>query len=507
MKNLIFFLAMLFSAISFSQQQNQSKGTISTSIGNLQNGEVFRFQPGLVTQLPRNGAFGFTNKWFSIGGGNTGSQNVFGIRFQLPNKALTMGYQDVSDENPRIQWISNNGINSDFEFRTANSFTNVTSTLVATMTKSGNTFFGNNASLLKSSFFNSIVGIDYTQIPNNYGIGLIITNRRNGYNNRSAIYIRNLGKGNRNTGLRINSTNNTSDINRNIESEVSGGKYNTAFYSRIDAGGRSRVNFGLRSIIKNPYNSDRSYAVFGQAPTNPNWYAGYFNGNVTIAGNLNLVSDERLKTNIEKETNVIDKLAQLKAVNYNYKENTNLHLPKILQHGFIAQNMEEVFPELVRNELLPIYDKENNHLGDYEYKSVNYIGLISILTASVTELNEKVKTLETELEAIKSSNTIKNNSNDLLDNKTSNTTKDGFSMEQNKPNPFNSRTVIQYTIPKNTKASIAIFNMSGKLLKEYNLTQQKGELTIGANEIGKGMFLYSLISNTEIIDTKKMLIK
>ena len=71
--------------------------------------EIFRFQPGLVTQLNSGNGFGFSNdRWFSIGELTTqpSGQRVFGLRFQLPNRALTYGYQDVDDDNPRVQWIN-----------------------------------------------------------------------------------------------------------------------------------------------------------------------------------------------------------------------------------------------------------------------------------------------------------------------------------------------------------------------------------------------------------------
>jgi len=182
-----------------------------------------------------------------------------------------------------------------------------------------------------------------------------------------------------------------------------------------------------------------------------------------------------------------------------------LNLPTELQHGFIAQNIEEVFPELVTTVNLPILDdKSEEEIGEYEYKAVNYVGMISILTSSLKEMNKKVAALESELEAIKGEG-ISNKKSKL--NGQNNVEDIGFSMKQNRPNPFTNQTTINYTLPSNTKATISIFDLSGKFIRDYNLTSEKGKVVINSSEIGKGMFLYSLISNSEVIVTKKMIIK
>jgi hypothetical protein len=127
---------------------------------------------------------------------------------------------------------------------------------------------------------------------------------------------------------------------------------------------------------------------------------------------------------------------------------------------------------------------------------VNYIGLISVLTSSIQELNEKVRELESE----------KRENNAVAGEKKFDEEVD-FTMDQNIPNPFNSQATISYTVPRGAKANISIFDMSGKYIREYNLTEQKGELLINSSEIGKGMFIYSLISEGKIMVTKKMIVK
>ncbi len=156
---------LLFSIYAFSQIP--SYGTILPTFPTdpsqqFSGSEIFRFAPGIVTQLDLAGTtvankpFDFsTSRWFALGRLNTGTQSVYGLRFQLPNKSLLLGYRDLADVNPRLEWIGTGAGLGNLEFRAANSFTSTTSNLVATMTNDGNTYFGD------ALFSGTKVGIDY----------------------------------------------------------------------------------------------------------------------------------------------------------------------------------------------------------------------------------------------------------------------------------------------------------------------------------------------------------
>jgi len=491
MKKITLCLALLFATISFAQ--NQSSGAVQSSISSPISQEIFRFRPGLVTQLDSGTSFGFTNsRWFSFGRLPTGSQTVYGLRFQLPNRAITMGYQDLNDENPRIQWIGASSFSgTDLEFRVANSFTSTSSRLVATMTNDGKTFFGDPLSANGTK-----VGIDYTDVGSTR-IGLTVENdpTQGAYYGTGIKSVNNAG-GYVKTGIDVQSVNGSCYGNTGISVKVSDGFYNNGVTANVTGATNSNV-YGVRgSLFNNGNVTGFGAAVYGSSPITSNWHAGYFNGDVVINGGFTVTSDKKLKTNIKDEEDVLEKLESLDAVTYTFKPNKNINLPNTLQHGFIAQNLEEVFPELVKTVTKPIYDQDNQVIEQYEYKTVNYIGLISVLSSGIKELNEKVASLENQLE------TIQGNSNNTEDVKNSD-----FSMEQNIPNPFNDRTIINYNLPRQVNANITVFDMSGKFIKEYALTAQKGQVTISANDIGKGMFIYSLISGNQIMVTKKMIVK
>jgi hypothetical protein len=63
-----------------------------------------------------------------------------------------------------------------------------------------------------------------------------------------------------------------------------------------------------------------------------------------------------------------------------------------LHHGFIAQEMEEVMPELVADIEMPLDpDPQTMHKSGFtSYKGINYIEIISLLTGAVQELNTQL---------------------------------------------------------------------------------------------------------------------
>lgn len=101
------------------------------------------------------------------------------------------------------------------------------------------------------------------------------------------------------------------------------------------------------------------------------------NGNATLMGTLTQNSDERLKKNIvPMATNMLDKIALLGAYTYQWKDDNRDQSKQI---GFLAQEIEKVFPELVKTE-------EN------DTKSVAYTGMVPVLLEATKELKVKYET-------------------------------------------------------------------------------------------------------------------
>jgi hypothetical protein len=96
-------------------------------------------------------------------------------------------------------------------------------------------------------------------------------------------------------------------------------------------------------------------------------------------------SDKRLKKNIIPLTSALDKLQSINGVSYNWNDTAKEagFTDETTQIGVIAQELEDVYPELVKQ----------NPNG---FKSVAYDRLTAILIEAVKELTERVKKLEAE---------------------------------------------------------------------------------------------------------------
>jgi hypothetical protein len=100
-------------------------------------------------------------------------------------------------------------------------------------------------------------------------------------------------------------------------------------------------------------------------------------GNYSFSGSN--VSDRRLKTNINTlSLNAIEKINALISKSYNMIAN-----PETTRYGFIAQEVQEILPDLITGT-----ESENDVLG------LDYNGILAVLVKAVQELSAKVAALE-----------------------------------------------------------------------------------------------------------------
>jgi hypothetical protein len=93
-----------------------------------------------------------------------------------------------------------------------------------------------------------------------------------------------------------------------------------------------------------------------------------------VSTGISCSSDERLKTNIENlPTTTLDTLVNVRTVLYNWNSDPNGD--KIV--GFLAQDLEQYYPQLVRT------DSDG-------YKMVNYAQMTPILVEAIREMNVKI---------------------------------------------------------------------------------------------------------------------
>jgi hypothetical protein len=132
--------------------------------------------------------------------------------------------------------------------------------------------------------------------------------------------------------------------------------------------------------------------AIGTAPTSS--YVFTVNGSALASGGVWQNSDERLKVDIKKIVNPLESLKKLDAVTYTFKQDimvdklgspTKLNLPTEKQYGFIAQEVQKNFPELVKE-------------GIGGYLALNYTEFIPMLVAGITKQQEQIEQLQTQLQ-------------------------------------------------------------------------------------------------------------
>jgi hypothetical protein len=253
----------------------------------------------------------------------------------------------------------------------------------------------------------------------------------------------------------------------------------------------------------------------GRKPTS---YALEVNGQVWTTAGLLITSDGKLKQNIrnlgDSRSFYTSKLLKLNAKLYDKQVKSSaanndevavmVQSGKIKQEdaakaltelnernkdeyksefGFIAQEVRELFPELVE-------EAKDGSLA------VNYIGLIPIMLESIKELKQEVERLgnaDISIRSTTASSVIDSRAEPIL--------------YQNTPNPFTEKTAIRFALPSSfNSAHIYIFNMQGALLKQIALSKGQTNIVISGSDLSAGMYLYSLIVDNREIDTKRMIL-
>jgi len=233
-------------------------------------------------------------------------------------------------------------------------------------------------------------------------------------------------------------------------------------------------------------------------------YAGYFQGAVIVTGTFSNPSDIRIKKDLKPVTGALSRLNSLKSYNYLFdRENyPKMKLPEGRQYGVIAQDMQQVFPELVTNNT-SIEQDSAGHKETTTTLGVNYIGLIPILLSAINELSSQVDSLK---------NVLGGNSAARLSQTAFPTTTSQSSLgslDQNSPNPFSENTTISFTVNEGVvNAQLKIISVdSGNEIKSYTITSRgRSQITISANELTSGMYIYQLLADGKSIGVKKMIL-
>ena len=101
--------------------------------------------------------------------------------------------------------------------------------------------------------------------------------------------------------------------------------------------------------------------------------SGNFSAGTITCTDLNSTSDINLKENVQTVNNALETISALRGVSFDWKETGRG------SYGVIAQELEEVLPDLVNTG---------------EVKSVNYNGIIGVLIEAIKELKKEIEELK-----------------------------------------------------------------------------------------------------------------
>ena len=274
--------------------------------------------------------------------------------------------------------------------------------------------------------------------------------------------------------------------------------------------------------------SNTSIGVYAQT-NNALSYAGYFNGDVHTTGTFTS-SDARFKNNISDFGNAMQIIHALQPKHYTFKKEGDyalLQLPQGIHYGLLAQDVEKVLPNLVKETQVAIKDKrpadglgndDPTNVHNLSFKAVNYTELIPVIIKGIQEMaaeNEQVKMnnkqlkadiegLKAEMEEVKA---LIKSGHDF--SKQSVELNSSAGLSQNIPNPpVGNATTIQYRVPKEAiKAQMLVADMNGKLLKQINLNNGKGSVNLNTQGLSVGTYSYTLLVDGKVIETRRMIIQ
>ena len=312
----------------------------------------------------------------------------------------------------------------------------------------------------------------------------------------------------------------------------------TAIGVRGEASYADGMNFGVYGCVVRPpsgiilNNNYLNYGagVYGTTKSThkilSNVYAGYFDGQVGISDGLDVSqyirlhgillnpaasTSSRIANNLNESdgsSSILESLSplqlnkfHLESLDDDVSESTSRSYQSSMtriekavlsnQHyGLDADQLEEVFPDLV-------YEDEDGT------KSINYVEMVPILVQAINELSAKVEALESgDGSAKKIGTRAATDIEEIGKNVTM------LALGQNKPNPFGTSTNIEVSIPSDVqKAFIYVYDLTGKKLQQIDITARgKQTVTINASSLTDGMYLYSLIADGKVVETRRMIV-
>ena len=283
----------------------------------------------------------------------------------------------------------------------------------------------------------------------------------------------------------------------------------------------SGYNFGVLEALQG---SQEGAAIFGTTSGKTlglrvdGRYAGYFDGNVKVTGSLqgNVVNSADVNAKntqtLRPINSALDGIASANPFMYIVR----IQVPDIgagmapdstTLTGTVAPISDPVVPfgksyyaldvNAVKQSFpaLIIEDAQGN-----EY--VNYTQLVPILVQAIKELKTELDDLK---ETVAASGTRKVNA---ATNIATNTLDEGWgSISQNTPNPFTGQSTVRVSVPDDASdAYVDILTLNGASVKRIPVSNGLSEVSLSSFEFAPGTYLYTLVVNGKVSETRRMIV-
>lgn len=228
-------------------------------------------------------------------------------------------------------------------------------------------------------------------------------------------------------------------------------------------------------------------------------------GNATVNGGVAVTSDKRLKKDINDLDLGLETVLQMNPVTYSYTGDfgTSTTRPFV---GLVAQELQKIAPDFVSNNTVTARNDEGEVIAEETFLQIHDSELKYVLVNAIKDQQEMIQAQAERISELENKiNTLGDASSTNQTNVTL-STYDLAELQQNRPNPFNDSTVIDYVVPTNSQnASINIIGLNGQTIKSIDVDHVgQGSLNVNTADLPSGVYTYQLVVDGKLISTEKM---
>ncbi len=277
-----------------------------------------------------------------------------------------------------------------------------------------------------------------------------------------------------------------------------------------EVNGTATCNYGVHAVATGS-GATTHYGVYAQVPyASPHW-AVYSTGHTFSTGGATWIpSDEDLKSGIEDYQGGLEGVMQLapKTYTHNTDQFPQMNLPQGQQIGLLAQELEQVFPNLVREAHHPAQmDSVGNEVSAaVDFKAMQPGGLIPVIISAIQEQQALITALQTQLaemqQALAACCTAGSD-----DDQRSGTIDDELPLDPATerlltiaPNPFTDQTTVSYVLERSGRAQLMVNSSDGKhlqVLEEAARTEGQYNYAWSTAHLAPGVYYVTLLLDGE----------